>query len=1462
MNTVYCEEEHKKTVRKLGKPGGVIQKSDFLAWYVDWLFRGDESSDEEDEADRDKGVASGGGAESFSDVRLDSLFAVDKDSWKCDICSVRNDKDAKKCAACESPRPGFESAVATSRKGGDGSGSAIGSGGFSFGGGSGSGAIGSSGFTFGSAPTPVEEAKTGESKGGFTFGSTAAASPSPFSFGARRSDAAAASPSPFTFSSPAAPNKKQGSERREIPTVVHLETSYPPMSSHAPKPFGDTLASSYPPLSSKAPTLFGKPETKASGADGYPPMSSKAPKPFNTSSSSKSAAAMSSIGIEPSQSKTSTDGYPPMSSTAPTPFGASSVTKSHSTALSGRAPTPHGTTKTEVEGGGYPTMSSSAPKPFSSPSDPKPTDLSHPQMSTKVPSPFAPLSKTTVGGYPPMASTAPTPFGASSVAKPLSPSQPISVKPSKPSSTSASSVQSMVLGSESSRRFGKKPDPTRLSKVASKFLEISDQMEATLLRVAKFRKETERDEGGLEQNLLSLVDEVERVRTLLSSIGASLGKQRRASVAILSRKIDSERQAKEARHRTKMIKEKSATEGIAVETHPLDYESEKNRRKFASSAICVRGQMEMAKQQLAMFETAITSPDTGSILLARSVVDQYKRTIGLSGTIDRIESKVNAAKLSIPLQQSHINGTPTKGQTTYALTSGPYSSSKKQVMRPLPLAGALSPKQTQTRHSGTRGTSHQQWNDISLALHNLGSEHASTVKVGGALRPGSLLSSATDKAPRTEPRMARSLLLSPAERRSTPSKALVSSATTSTQKIAIVSPPSKTKARTGWDIGATFDLTKAKKMSFLPPNDLKESTLSDASRKTLASFGTTPEKVQESIDISKSQSTAARTSTRPQKNAAESLDGKISSPTRKVSTAAFPPMSTKAPKNPFSQKKETTRDEGSIKPKEASPYPPMSSVAPKPFGSRSSQSSGDASVETKAEASKAANTSAKPPEPASGFNNAKAKGLGDMQGLGSSLFSQGGNAPAPTDSAGVFGVVKSPSMKPSQDPVARDYKSILTNFYQKHNPAKISEVDKNLEKYKGREVEMFQKLASKYKVQSPLDGTQMKTTAQSTTLSGFENSSTSQSPFSASGGANAAATSASPFTSGSGATSTSSASPFTSGSAATPTSSASPFTSRSAATTRSASPFTSGSAATTTSSASPFSPGSSGAGTGVPSAFGKSTASPFGAPASAVGMASNSSFGNATSSNIGSMPLGSGSLASASPFGSSSGIAQSSPFGTAAAPAPSMQVAPTQNSLQGRSPREMLTQFYQQKNPSKLGEIDKVLAKYQGKEDQLFRNLAKKYQLDPSVFGLSSAPPAAGFGSTAPTPFGQTSSMGGGPSPFGQSGGFGQQPTVGFGASVGASSGHTFGSGIGSGQSASSFGSLAQSSSPSPFGTPASGGFGASAPAGGGFGSLAPASGFSSSAPASGGFGSPAPAFGATSSMGFGGNSPFGAPRR
>jgi hypothetical protein len=49
---------------------------------------------------------------------------------------------------------------------------------------------------------------------------------------------------------------------------------------------------------------------------------------------------------------------------------------------------------------------------------------------------------------------------------------------------------------------------------------------------------------------------------------------------------------------------------------------------------------------------------------------------------------------------------------------------------------------------------------------------------------------------------------------------------------------------------------------------------------------------------------------------------------------------------------------------------------------------------------------------------------------------------------------------------AGDYRSRLIEFYQKHNPSKLNDVDSTLQKYKGQEEKLFQNLAIKYKVSS------------------------------------------------------------------------------------------------------------------------------------------------------------------------------------------------------------------------------------------------------------------------------------------------------------------------------------------------------------------------------------------------------------
>lgn len=55
----------------------------------------------------------------------------------------------------------------------------------------------------------------------------------------------------------------------------------------------------------------------------------------------------------------------------------------------------------------------------------------------------------------------------------------------------------------------------------------------------------------------------------------------------------------------------------------------------------------------------------------------------------------------------------------------------------------------------------------------------------------------------------------------------------------------------------------------------------------------------------------------------------------------------------------------------------------------------------------------------------------------------------------------------------------------------------------------------------------------------------------------------------------------------------------------------------------------------------------------------------------------------------------------------------------GRNPRDMLLEFYQTHNPTKVNEIDKVLEIYAGNEELMFQTLAEKYNVDPSIFSLA-----------------------------------------------------------------------------------------------------------------------------------------------
>jgi hypothetical protein len=154
----------------------------------------------------------------------------------------------------------------------------------------------------------------------------------------------------------------------------------------------------------------------------------------------------------------------------------------------------------------------------------------------------------------------------------------------------------------------------------------------------------------------------------------------------------------------------------------------------------------------------------------------------------------------------------------------------------------------------------------------------------------------------------------------------------------------------------------------------------------------------------------------------------------------------------------------------------------------------------------------------------------------------------------------------------------------------------------------------------------------------------------------------------------------------------------------------------------------------------------------------------------------------------------------------------------GKTTREILMAVYEKYNPSKLGEIDKVLLKYAGQEELMLRNLAKKYNINHSDLGLKDDIKAtggeamiSGFGHKAPFGFGSLSNTS-------SHGGFGSLTQMGYpGSGLGAnatttlsaSGGSGFGGGFfGSGSTSVSFASLG---SPAGSNTPA---FGTSTPFG------------------------------------------------
>ncbi|RHY03049.1 hypothetical protein DYB25_011964, partial [Aphanomyces astaci] len=307
LGTVYSADEHKKTLAKLTREGGVVFKKDFVAWYVDWIFAEIEDDDESDESDNVADVDPHAAMKSEADIaKAFAKFKAPAGSWKCSACFVSNpDEHATKCVACTTPRQSTsEPSKNKATVGSDGFGvaaPAATSGGFGFGSssgttktnafdaisfGAGNAFPDAKGFSFQPTTTKAPVAPKAASayppdttsKPAVTFGSSpASTTTSGFSFGVKATPSAPKASSAYPPDTSSKPAFAFGST-----AAPKASSAYPPDTSSKPVvAFGSTAApkvsSAYPPDTSSKPVVaFGSTAApKASSA--YPPDTSSKP---------------------------------------------------------------------------------------------------------------------------------------------------------------------------------------------------------------------------------------------------------------------------------------------------------------------------------------------------------------------------------------------------------------------------------------------------------------------------------------------------------------------------------------------------------------------------------------------------------------------------------------------------------------------------------------------------------------------------------------------------------------------------------------------------------------------------------------------------------------------------------------------------------------------------------------------------------------------------------------------------------------------------------------------------------------------------------------------------------------------------------------------------------------------------------------------------------------------------------
>ncbi|KAG2950881.1 hypothetical protein PC117_g4065 [Phytophthora cactorum] len=289
MGATYDEEEHASTVEHLEKDGKIYE-NDFVSWYVNWIFGDDDSDSDEDEAAPASSESKPAEMKSKEEIAaVFSKFTAKEGSWKCAVCMVSNGPDAMKCSACETANPAAPKVVAPVTAASATSAGSIGSGGFSFPVPTGGDSKPSS-FSFGVAPAAGSDAGGASKSTGFSFGG--ASSATGFSF----PSSTTSSGTGFTF--PSSTKPAADSNVGEAAASTAPWSGYPPDTTSKPKPpaFGAASSGGYPPdtTSKPKPPAFG-----AAGSGGYPPDTTSKPKPpmFGQSTTSGTAASSSSFGF-------------------------------------------------------------------------------------------------------------------------------------------------------------------------------------------------------------------------------------------------------------------------------------------------------------------------------------------------------------------------------------------------------------------------------------------------------------------------------------------------------------------------------------------------------------------------------------------------------------------------------------------------------------------------------------------------------------------------------------------------------------------------------------------------------------------------------------------------------------------------------------------------------------------------------------------------------------------------------------------------------------------------------------------------------------------------------------------------------------------------------------------------------------------------------------------------------------